>query len=85
MYRYVFHFFLRNPSSRSWRGVRITDGILYPPSEGWGDATYIVVAVGSGSVGDESVKKEREEERERDRDRESRGMGERNICGKEIV
>ena len=36
-------------------------------------------------MGDESVKKEREEERERDRDRESRGMGERNICGKEIV
>ena len=33
----------RNPNTGAWRGVRISDGVLHPPSEGWGNGPYVVV------------------------------------------
>ena len=33
----------RNPTTGSWRGVRISDGVLHPPAEGWGHGPYVVV------------------------------------------
>ena len=34
----------RNPESRAWRGVRLSDGRLFPPSDtGWGGHVYISV------------------------------------------
>ena len=34
----------RNPESRAWRGVRLSDGRLFPPSDtGWGAHVYVSV------------------------------------------
>ena len=34
----------RNPESRAWRGVRLSDGRLFPPLDtGWGGHVYISV------------------------------------------
>ena len=33
----------RNPSTSVFRGVRLADGNLYPPSELWSNQIYIVV------------------------------------------
>ena len=34
----------RNPESRAWRGVRLSDGRLFPPSDtGWGAHVYVCV------------------------------------------
>ncbi|XP_059084418.1 TAR DNA-binding protein 43-like isoform X1 [Tigriopus californicus] len=34
----------RNPETRSWRGVRLTEGRLYPPADtGWGTHIYVSV------------------------------------------
>lgn len=34
----------RNPESRAWRGVRLSDGRLFPPSDtGWGPHVYVSV------------------------------------------
>ncbi len=34
----------RNPSTGLWRAVKITDGVLRPPTEdGWGTTPYVVV------------------------------------------
>lgn len=34
----------RNPETRAWRGVRLNEGRLYPPSEtGWGSHIYVSV------------------------------------------
>ena len=35
----------RNPESRAWRGVRLSDGRLFPPSvdTGWGSLVYVSV------------------------------------------
>ena len=34
----------RNPESRAWRGVRLSDGRLFPPSDtGWGTTVYVSV------------------------------------------
>ena len=34
----------RNPESRAWRGVRLSDGRLFPPSDtGWGTHVYVSV------------------------------------------
>ena len=34
----------RNPDTRGWRGVRLTDGRLFPPTDtGWGTHVYISV------------------------------------------
>ena len=34
----------RNPESRAWRGVRLSDGRLFPPLDtGWGAHVYISV------------------------------------------
>ena len=34
----------RNPDTRAWRGVRLSEGRLYPPStEGWGSHVYVSV------------------------------------------
>ena len=32
-----------NMETMSWRGVRISEGVLSPPIEGWGDVAYVVV------------------------------------------
>ena len=32
----------RNEVTMSWRGVRISEGILYPPPEGWGSTLYFI-------------------------------------------
>ncbi|XP_075255514.1 uncharacterized protein LOC142348168 [Convolutriloba macropyga] len=32
----------RNPSNRSFRGVRLAEGVLYPPEGGWGEMVYLV-------------------------------------------
>lgn len=34
----------RNEETQTWRGVRLADGVLYPPVSGWGNALYIVVS-----------------------------------------
>ena len=75
---YIICLLSRNPDSGSWRGVRISDGILRAPPDGWGGNTTFVV------VGSVKEKKEREQERgDRESSRESGGMGER-IGGKEM-
>ena len=34
----------RNPETRAWRGVRLNEGRLYPPSDaGWGSQVYVSV------------------------------------------
>ena len=34
----------RNPETRAWRGVRLNEGRLYPPSDtGWGSQIYVSV------------------------------------------
>lgn len=33
----------RNPESRTMRGVRLVDGRLHPPENGWGKAIYFCV------------------------------------------
>lgn len=33
----------RNPESRAMRGVRLVDGRLHPPENGWGKAVYFCV------------------------------------------
>lgn len=33
----------RNPESRTMRGVRLVDGRLHPPENGWGKAVYFCV------------------------------------------
>ena len=33
----------RNPETCGMRGVRLTDGRLHPPDEGWGNLVYISV------------------------------------------
>ncbi len=35
----------RNPETQKWRGVRIQENVLYPPTEegGWGQETYVCV------------------------------------------
>ena len=34
----------RNPDTRAWRGVRLSDGRLFPPSDtGWGSHVYVCV------------------------------------------
>lgn len=33
----------RNPSTGNFRGVRLSEGLLYPPDNQWGDHVYIVV------------------------------------------
>jgi hypothetical protein len=35
----------RNPETRAWRGVRLSDGRLYPPTgdAGWGASVYVCV------------------------------------------
>ncbi|XP_034944090.1 uncharacterized protein TBPH isoform X3 [Chelonus insularis] len=33
----------RNPESRAMRGVRLVDGRLHPPENGWGKAVYVCV------------------------------------------
>ena len=34
----------RNPETRAWRGVRLSEGRLYPPSDaGWGSQVYVSV------------------------------------------
>ena len=35
----------RNPNNRAFRGVRLADGVLYPPEGGWGDGVYLVNTV----------------------------------------
>ena len=34
----------RNEETQTWRGVRLADGVLYPPVNGWGNTLYIVVS-----------------------------------------
>ena len=38
----------RNEETQTWRGVRLADGVLYPPVGGWGSALYIVVSNKTG-------------------------------------
>ena len=38
----------RNEETQTWRGVRLGDGLLYPPPGGWGDTLYIVVSSKTG-------------------------------------
>ena len=33
----------RNPTTGNFRGVRLHEGLLYPPDNIWGDHVYIVV------------------------------------------
>ena len=34
----------RNPDTRAWRGVRLSDGRLFPPADtGWGTHVYVCV------------------------------------------
>ena len=34
----------RNPDTRAWRGVRLSEGRLYPPADtGWGAHVYVSV------------------------------------------
>ena len=34
----------RNPDTRAWRGVRLSDGRLFPPADtGWGSHVYVCV------------------------------------------
>ena len=34
----------RNPETRAWRGVRLSDGRLFPPADtGWGSHVYVCV------------------------------------------
>ncbi|XP_062600499.1 TAR DNA-binding protein 43-like, partial [Saccostrea cucullata] len=33
----------RNPQSGNFRGVRLNEGLLYPPEGSWGDVVYVVV------------------------------------------
>ena len=78
--------FVRSPESGSWRGVRISNGVLFPPTEeGWDHYKYVVVSRPqpvSGGVSDEAiVKKERREERVDYREREPIEMGEAAVKG----
>jgi hypothetical protein len=34
----------RNEETQTWRGVRLADGVLYPPVSGWRTTLYIVVS-----------------------------------------
>ena len=38
----------RNEETQTWRGVRLADGVLYPPAVGWGNSLYIVVSSKTG-------------------------------------
>ena len=42
----------RNPETRAWRGVRLNEGRLYPPSDaGWGSQVYVsVLPKGEGEI-----------------------------------
>jgi len=33
----------RNPETNAWRGIRLVDGLLYPPDSVWGNYTYVAV------------------------------------------
>lgn len=33
----------RNPTTGLWRAVKIVEGVLHPPEEGWGETPYVVV------------------------------------------
>jgi hypothetical protein len=41
----------RNPETRAWRGVRLSEGRLYPPADtGWGTNIYVsVLPKGTGN------------------------------------
>ncbi len=49
--------------SGAWRGIRISDNMLYPPAEGWKETKYVVVSKPQ-QVSEEIMKKERREEKE---------------------
>ena len=36
---------LRNQTTGAWRAVRVMDGVLYPPENGWGDLVYVAVSL----------------------------------------
>ena len=41
----------RNPTTGNFRGIRLTDGTLFPPDGNWGQNVYIVVfAKGNGCL-----------------------------------
>ncbi|XP_046850109.1 TAR DNA-binding protein 43-like isoform X3 [Xenia sp. Carnegie-2017] len=52
----------RNEETQSWRGVRLANGILYPPVNGWGNALYIAVTVKTDSADADSSSKRKYEE-----------------------
>ena len=46
---FVCFSFIRNPSTGSWRAIKLCDGVLKAPtSAGWGEQTYYVV-LGAGT------------------------------------
>ena len=39
----------KNEETQSWRGIRCSDGVLYPPPEHWGNSVFYVVRPRSSS------------------------------------
>ena len=46
---------LRYKNEDSWRGIRISHGILFPPPEGWSESTYYVVRPKSDNAANSST------------------------------
>ena len=74
-------FACRSPLSGLWRAVRISDNVLHPPSDGWGENKYIVVTA-KADLSDGSVSETGKEAEDKWRDREG-ARGERNFYEKQ--